>query len=234
MSAFLYFASGITNPIDDKLIKSLELGYAFPQAPVFGVLESRTPSGAPGTIMVDRETMRDVDPVYSPDKQTWRKRPGDDCVWVGYWNDEPPTPRDLANENQIAGENVELGGSQWIVPSFVWHSGEDGFRLHLPTYFDLDENGKWVYGEVEQEYAHLNKIADRIHQGVYLDDSEVLTTKEMLGYAPVILAVNYRVSELECAMLRLFKRRGNCLRRIAEVCVDYENAMEWLQKKTEV
>jgi hypothetical protein len=173
--------------------------------------------------------------AYRADEQVWRKRPGDDCIWVGYYKNAPPTPRLLARHKQLSGDSAILGDSQaWQVPRFWWHSGESGFVLELPRYYDLDAAGNWCYGDVDELYSDLLPIANRLLQAVYyseLDTSvEKLTTQEMLVTAPRLLSVNYVVSEIECVMLRLFKEGGN-MRRLAELAVNYDRAMEWLKKK---
>lgn len=235
MAGFLYFASGITSPVNDELIDRLELRYAFERSPAHGPLNGRTPSGVDGTIFADEARLKPQELAYRPDDQAWRKRPGDDCVWVGYWKDAPPTPGDLERAKQLSGESVEFAdGNAWRIPRLVWHAGDDGFQLALPTYYDLDDKGEWVCGAVDEEYAHLTELADRLHAGVYQSEGEGgkrLTTEEMLVATPTLLAVNYVVSPLECVMRRLFKKGGG-LRRAAEVAVDFDNAMDWLEKKS--
>jgi hypothetical protein len=233
MCGFIYFASGITNPVTSELIGQLDLAYAFQSLPMHGVVEGRTPSGAAGTLMCDPARMGEWAMAFGGG-QVWRKRPGDDCVWIGYWKDSPPTPHSLARAKRLAGDAVTLAdGQAWQVPRFWWHAAEDGFQLQLPRYYDLDDAGEWVYGDVDEAFADLKPVADRLLAGVYRtsDATPPLTTTELLAVAPQLLAVNYAVAPLECAMLKLFKRDGS-LRRIAELAVDYDQAMAWLEKKT--
>ena len=37
-------------------------------------------------------------------------------VWVGYWNDDKPTPGDLARTQQIDGHYVPTDAGEWLVP----------------------------------------------------------------------------------------------------------------------
>lgn len=235
MSGFLYFAAGIVNPITLELVGQLDLRHAFPSIPMHGVINGRTPSGASGTLMCEQSRLEPFDMAYRPDEQVWRKRPGDECVYVGYWKESPPTPRDLARHARLAGDSVALAdGNQWQVPRFWWHAQDGGFQLELPRYYDLDPAGNWVYGKVDERFTHLQPLADRLLNAIYfceLDPSiPRLTTDEMLTTGPQLLAVNYVVSPIECAMLRLFKE-GGAMRRIAELSVDYDRAMRWVKKK---
>lgn len=234
MAGFLYFAAGIVNPVTDQTVTQLELRYAFERRPMFGRLEGRTPAdGAAGTLLADESRRAEL--AYRPDEQVWRKRPGDDCVWIGYWKHSPPTPDDLRRATALAGEAIELGdGGVWTVPRLLWHAAESGFQLALPTYFDLDDEGKWMCGAVVEPYAALEAVADRLHAGVYrseMPDGQRLAIDEMLSIAAQLLGVNYAISAVECAMLRLFNG-GDQLRRIAEAAVDHGQAMEWLEKKS--
>jgi hypothetical protein len=235
MSGFLYFADGIRNPMTDELVSQLDLRYAFDGIPMHGPIDGRTPSGGPGTIMCEQSRLEPYDPVYRGDEyQVWRKRPGDDCVWIGYWRDSPPTPADLARHKQLAGDGVELGGHAWKIPQFWWHAEEDGFQPKLPRYFDLSDKGEWIYGDIDEAHAHLKPLADRLLAAIYFSGSDPsvppLTTIELLETAPQLLAINYVVSPVECVMLKLFKKDG-ALRRMAELAVDYDTAMEWVKKK---
>lgn len=232
MRNFLYFAAGITTPITLEMVERLGLRYAFDEVPMHGVIEGRTPSGKAGTIMATRG---DGEMSFKGEpSQVWRKRPGDDCVWVGMSAGQPPTPADLLRPlgDRQYGEEIDLAdGHKWQIPRLVWHAGEDGFQLALPTYYDLDDAGRWVCSEVEEKFKHLLPLADRIYEGVYKSEvgGKRLSTEELLGLAPTLLAANYRVSPIEIAMLRLFKK-GSYLRRMAEVAVDFDTAMNELKK----
>jgi hypothetical protein len=236
MSSFLYFASGITTPITLERVAQLDLRHAFDSVPMHGPIDGRTPSGAAGMIMANSSDDSTVDLRYWPDSQVWRKRPGDECVWVGYWKDLPPTESDLARSKQMPGDVVTLAdGNEWRVPRLWWHAEQNGFQLALPTYYDLADTGEWICGAIDEAFAHLKALADRLLAGVYFVDADEsvprLTTSEMLELAPALLSVNYAISPIECAILKLFKRDGT-LRKIAEAAVDYETAMTWVQKKT--
>jgi hypothetical protein len=236
MSGFLYFASSITTPVTLDLVGQLDLRHAFDSVPMHGMIDGRTPSGAVGMLMVDPSRANDRDLCFRPDYQTWRKRPGDECVWVGYWNDSPPRETDLRRTKRMNGDLVSLAdGDSWQVPRLWWHAEEDGFQLALPTYYDLADTGEWICGAIDEAFAHLKVLADRLLAGVYFASTDpkvpLLTTSELLDVAPQLLSVNYAVSPIECAILKLFKRDGT-LRKIAEAAVDYETAMAWVQKKT--
>jgi hypothetical protein len=209
MSSFLYFASGILNPLTTELVGQLELRHAFAAVPMHGRIDGRTPSGASGQMMSDPQAERDL--AYRPEEQVWRKRPGDECLWVGYWKDSPPSEKFLRRENQMPGEFIGLAGDLWQVPRLWWHAEADGFQLALPTYYDMADTGEWICGAIDEAFAHLKPLAERLMAGVYFSTSEEsvppLTTAELLDLAPQLLAVNYAVSPIECAMLKLFQAR---------------------------
>lgn len=237
MYGFMYFADGIVNPLSETIIASLGLSYAFPTAPMWALLQDRTPSGRAGTIMAIGERMPNGDLAYRPPPvQAWRKRPGDDCVWVGYWNDHRPTPEGLAREKQLPGDRVLLAdGNSWKVPRLLAHDGESGFAVDLPCYADLDENGRWVNGGVLKEYADAAAFAERIYEGVIkaeLGEGKRLTSEEVLAMSARLLQYNYCISEIEAAMLQLFPVDAD-LKNIVKAAADWERFVTWCDKKKE-
>lgn len=234
MYGFLYFADGIVNPITDQLLASLDLTYAFEGGPMYGLCQGRTPSGRDGTLIADGARMPNGDLAYRPDLQTWRKRPGDDCVWVGYWNAHRPTPEGLARARQLPGERVTLAdGNAWLVPRLMAYESESGFAIDLPCYADLDENGRWCNGGVSAEYADAAKFAERIYEGMIkaeLGQGTRLTTEEVLAMSSRLLQFNYRVSEIEAAILQLFKIEA-ALRDVVKAAADWRTFAEWCDKK---
>lgn len=236
MYGFLYFADGFHNPITDEALAALDLSYAFTSRPMHGVIEGRTPSGGAGTIIGSQRLMPGGELAYRPDAQTWRKRPGDDCVWVGYWNDHKPTPEGLARKKQLPGELVKLAdGNAWRVPRLMAYEDGSGFAVDLPCYADLDVNGQWCNGGVAEEFATAASFAERIYEGMIkaeLGQAPRLTSQEVLSMSVQLLQLNYCIGDIEAAMLRLFKVEA-ALRDVVKAAADWKTFVAWCDKKKE-
>lgn len=235
MPGFCYFADGFHNPMNDAAIAALGLSYAFPTAPMYARLEGRTPSGGAGTIFGLEPQQPGGELAYrGPELQTWRKRPGDDCVWVGYWNEHCPTPEGLARLVQLPGPLVTLAdGQRWRVPRLMAYEAEVGFAIDLPCYADLDADGNWCNGGVVAEYADAEKFAMRIYEGVIqaeLGNGKRLTSEEVLGFSARLLQFNYLVSDVEVAMLRLFKVDEQ-LKEIVKAAASWQKFVDAVDKK---
>lgn len=57
---------------------------------------------------------------YTPGKQSWFPIQGKDDsfprYYVGWWNDDPPSPKDVLRKNIREGTVVNLSSGEWIVP----------------------------------------------------------------------------------------------------------------------
>jgi len=231
----MYFADGFTNPITDEAVDHLDLRYAFDEVPMNGSLSTRTPSGSQGMIMADRVRLGELDLAYRPDSQEWRKCPGNESIYVGYWKKAAPTPSDLARDKQLPGEEVELAdGAKWLIPRLRFWGGDSGYQVALPTRVDLDESGQWTVGGVVPQYAEIDKVAARMFEGMVsakVGSGLPLTVAEALDIVAALLSVNYAVSKIELVMIGALST--NCgLEEACRVAMDYETAEQWAQKKT--
>jgi len=147
MSSFYYWVPGGRPGITSQDLAAAGLGYAITQPTARGC--DSGPDSQRGVVVCHGEN-RDGKLGFFPDKQTWRKIPGKD-VWVGWYNDLP-TVEDLARETQITGEWVRLGDGQlWLVPmARRWAAMDDTlvWDYNLPCKLSLDDDGKWVPGDV--------------------------------------------------------------------------------------
>lgn len=146
-----------------------------------------------------------MDLRYTPTAQTWHAIPGTDA-WVGFWNDRPPTPADLARDKQVGGYNVELGdGNQWLCPVARKF---DGGECALPARTDVDANGRWIRGALQEKHAQLWETACAYWDGQLNteDDSFSIEGFEDIRDAALqSLSVNYRLGKAEVVLLDLFK-----------------------------
>lgn len=242
MAGFLYFLNGWSNPVTPKLIDELGLRYAFDRAPMFAPLTGRTPSGAPGTLIGDRDRIEGRGSAFKFDGagQRWEPMPmppsaaAPDAatrpdVWVGYWRANSPTPADLVRPGALPGPMVRLAdGQRWQVPQLIVHAGADGFTLNLPAYVDMDANGGLVPGDTVDEYRDAAELAEQVfvalRNGCSRAQGVVLSTQ--------LLAVNYALSLFEATrMLRLFRDDAG-LTDVVRAAGDHERFEAWREKKT--
>lgn len=84
---------------------------------------------------------------YQPEKQTWFpavRRDGfeEGRYWVGIWNQDPITPRDLERNYQQSGKFMTLGDDQeWLIPA----------AKELDATLRLADDGTWKY-EIQRRY----------------------------------------------------------------------------------
>ena len=170
---------------------------------------------------------------YYPDKQIWRKRgPG---VWVGMWRELPrPTLAELATDAQLPGHEVVLrDGQRWVAPmAREWDDSAESSRVRVPAAFDLDDDGRWVRGEVEERYRRLWEIASKRWDSIG-DEAAALLVTDATDMAVECLAVNYRIGRVEAALLGLFDDQGRAAIEVLDAAVDLPTIRRWMQKKTD-
>jgi hypothetical protein len=206
---FLYYRPGHNRSVSFDDIKHWGLEYAFDKAPVSGQCQGGTPDGGSGQVFIGQRTNGEV-PLVNMEKQTWRKLPGDRMgapVYVGFWNENKPTPEELVRPAILSGYQYTLAdGHQWNVP-LVRRYGDDGHSCALPRMLDFDDEGKPIDGEVVSKYRGLwdltKPIVDDLLATYELGElPEVpLTQKQAVEIAVSLLQVNYRVSLPEMVLL---------------------------------
>lgn len=204
MAGFLYFRSGEqTSPTLDTLTK-WGLGYAFEAGPDCRVVMGATPSGAAGSIFADpARQSRSV--KLDMAGQTWRKLPsvvGRPDLYLGYWSDSPPQPRDLARPAMLRGVPMTLGdGNEWQIPIVRRWDGQ-AYESVLPAYVDFDENGLPIRGNPVAKYARLWEVTTPVADAHLGGDVE-LTDKQVIDGAVALLQANYVVDLPELATLQV-------------------------------
>ena len=153
---------------------------------------------------------------YVPAEQAWRKIPGQnehEKAWVGHYTASPPGPAELVRPDPLPGVPIVLGdGREWIIPVLLaWRGDEDaaGWQWQLPTRTDLDDEGRWVPGDVVPRYQALHRQAQRWFDYVTqcvsaaadaapeADPDETvrveIDTQDYFSTALAVLAANYRL-----------------------------------------
>lgn len=229
MTAPIYFISGLSKPVSLDDVPSLGLGYAFEECPQSSPISGRTPTGGPGMLVWSQKRLGQMMPAFNADKQTWRKAPGRDDLYVGFYTEAPPTPATLRKTGGMAGEAVTMGdGHEWIAPRLATWNGESGFTPAYSLVADLDADGNWISGGASIECHGLKSLFDRLY-AVMLDPGGTAAS-DALDFACELLAVNYAVSKTELAMLKVLKT-DESLFRILTIALEWDEVMEWSKKK---
>lgn len=232
MSAFLYFLPDQQLPVTREKLIAWGLDYAFDGVPHHAAASG--PDGQRGVLLCDQPRLEPHVPAYRPEEQPWRKvprEPGSDGpeIHVGYYREAKPTIDDLAREEILPGELVELcDGHQWQVP-LVRQAFPDGSSSSaLPAYLDVDDDGQIVRGETDPRYQWLFEVctpfweawlagfeaasdrlsllseqsteAERDEAGIFHIDCPTL-----LEDAVRVLSANYRIGLREAMQLQLWK-----------------------------
>lgn len=152
---------------------------------------------------------------YRADSQKWEQIHGTD-MWVGFDTREPPSVEELAREDQVLGEYVELGdGQSWMIPiARQWI--EEGERIvyapKLPRSREYAD-GKWRSGDVVPSYIelwnHATSFWDALTAAtVTTEGSDTIasvqwTYQEETDACVCALQANYHVGPTEVSELKL-------------------------------
>lgn len=126
--------------------------------------------------------------TYDASTQTWR-RVGDAQLWVGWNNDQPPTPASLARSTQFDGPKARLAdGNYWQIPN----------GMRLPYTFGRDDHGEVI----KRRRADIQNIYDRtvwaFGECRELAAADIAITEDNAGklgdYCGWLLSLNYRIT----------------------------------------
>lgn len=220
---FLYFSSRAIGSELDYVSPNLMRRECIGPEAKRGTLYFREQTGATSKCVVNRQL------------QTWRKTPNSD-IWIGYYNDDQPTPIDLARDEMIGGHFVTLGdGGRWRIPVCRQYlPDKEQFAQKLPRTMDIDDNGEWIIGSVVAKHRALwnaseewwDAIVDGIESGV---DSSTVTINDVAESCVSVLSTNYRVGRIEMAMLGLLTDDTRV--EIMNASIDMPTFREHLKKK---
>lgn len=242
----LYFVPGNGAVADREALEQNGIGYAFEDSTYQNCECMSGPGGSHGVLVAPNGAKRIA---YKPDEQTWRQVPGHES-YVGFWNDDRPTPESLAREGGVRGHVVELAdGQSWQIPiAQEWLEGPQGARVLrvLPESIDVDANGQWTGAGVHPAYARLWEyavqywdvwLAALVGKAQEVDDETPGDEKvvaemefdELMDAASCALATNYRMSPLEIGLLGLLTI--NHAHRVLEAVCDWDSFWQIVKKK---
>lgn len=252
MPAFLYFVPDHTTPVTLEHLRQWGLDYAFASIPYHAVVQG--PTGQQGTLLVDDVALDPYVPQYRDEDQVWRLQPGRE-FWVGHYRSALPSVIDLAREEMLPGDRVQLADGHWWQVPQVRQAAGDGTTVNaLPAYLDLDAKGNVIRGEPVDQYRWLMDRATPYWEAWYAactaalarlqslppeatpEDREaasrfLVECDTLLADAVAILSANYRIGLVEAMALRLWRTDDGPAGVLNAAC-DTLTASWYLQKKT--
>lgn len=215
MSNFLYFLPDLKNaPIKwEKIpapIRAILVEPTFDSCRVSGA----GPTGHPGVILAAgrAKSGKQAKVNYHGEKQTWRKvsialengaEPS--SYWLGFWNDDRPTPDDLSRSRITDGHAEPLAdGNEWTLPAVHanWNT--------LPESFDIDDSGE-VIVKVCSGYEEIQAEAEKWHEMMMSEELIEFDRPDWFRFACKLLAINYQAGPHECVALDLFRTTGDIM-----------------------
>lgn len=219
-----------------RALRDAGLGDQYGDSVPITVTGGAGPGGRTGVIVANSRTVDAARVRYTPETQTWLKRPGSGG-YCGFFNGDPPTPEDLARDNPLDGHWVELtDGRQWLCPvARAYHEQDDklAWSLALPHQAGIDEKGNWVRTAVVPRFKDLWEAAERwfaaLTCGEESDESVSVTFENLYDSALLALRTNYRLDKAEVALLGLFDDRTAA--NVMNALVDWPTLVAWYKKK---
>lgn len=238
---FLYFKSGNTSKVVSKEdVAELGLEYALGQS-----IENREvlngPGGQKGVVFCDSERSGDRAAGYFPDQQTWREMPARDGrppLYIGYWNDAPPTPASLARKTQLPAAPVLMADDRyWQIPIVRnYDEQSDTYTSNLPAYLDYDEQGNITKGRVLGCYKRLWDLTAPVADIKFGTGDPNVSEQQLFTAVVALLQANYVVDLPELAVLGVLADDYSLTAAI-EVSCRLDRLKRWIaeaeeQKKT--
>lgn len=231
MGVFLYYLPSLKDVTPSDIDRfGLASIFAGEVRPAHGAC-IKGPDKGPGRIVAPAATNAEKikQPIsYQAARQVWI-RPAEKQYWLGMDKHEPPTPEHLKRET-----------ATWHYPAWTLGDGREWkcptARLFpdgtpLPQEFRFDPAGNRVRA-VLPEYAALWKHADQVWE-MFSDSSIEIPNDETFAICVDCLAVNYRLTEVECLALKLINDRTRAY--VLWSLVDFlawKEVQELVQKKS--
>ena len=252
MSDLLYFIEKENGVISrDDLVKA---GLNGPIDPARAMLPGRGVTSGPNGMNGAIFNFRPEDPMaqssmvgYWPERQTWYKA-NKGRYWIGFENENPVRPQDLARENILPGHYIYLeDGNPWLIP-VARHFAEG---CALPKSIFLNDVGE-LTEDTLPKYFELSRFAERIFENFCTNTGIVdetlmgygytgdgfeenpadITFVDLIEWCSKALSLNYRISKWEVSALRLFSTES--ARLTARAIIDWpriEKILNDLAKK---
>lgn len=239
---FLYFKAGsIAKVVTKQDVRELGLEYALGDS-----IENREvlsgPGGQRGVVFCDSARAGDRSAGYFPDQQTWREMPtrdGRPPLWIGYWNDAPPTPESLARASQLPGVPVLMADERhWLIPIVRnYDEQRDVYTSNLPAYLDYDGEGRIVPGQVLACHQRLWDLTAPVADAQFGTGDPLESEQQLYTAVVALLTANYVVDLPELVVLGVLASDYS-LATVVEVSCRYDRLKKWIaeseeQKKTE-
>ena len=229
MSGFQYWFPNLTRKPTSEEIGLQGLSYALTHCTARG--SDSGPDGQKGVTVCEGGN-DDGKLGYWPGKQVWRQILQQE-TWVGYYTDSPPTPEELAREQQISGQWIEAAdGSRWLAPiAKRWHemNGDALWSHNLPQRLVLNDEGLWQPGGPIPRYARLWDLATQYERIVFEAASGQTVTFDEDQLAILSLQTNYRVGAIEVDLLGIYDM--DVRHSILEALLDLDTFVSWFKKK---
>lgn len=235
MAHLLYFWEDRSTATRDD-VTAAGLGYALGDGLSFGECRSIGPGGRGGICMC-RTAERFG---YYPERQKWRAIPSDKGLglWCGYWLESPPKPEELERPKLLPGFPVTLlDGCLYQAPAaYEWRETDERmlWSESLPASAELNAKGEWARGPVRPEYRRLWEIATGVWDVYYGGGNptdRTIAASDARTMAAEVLAVNYRLTKWEVALLGLFDDPPNIAIEILRATIGQPTVEAWMQKK---
>lgn len=210
MSGLLYYIEGVkSSPLEKDLN---ECGLDGQKVMGFGFTEIFL-DGTKGSIFTLKgKCSDDIKIGFYHDEQTWTNIPKYDGtkgrLWIGYYKDNKPTPKNFLRKDYIDGYYLELGdGKEWIIP--IARRFQKGCLLPKGTMMLVaDRLDEFVI----EKYLPLQKIAEQlfVHFGLdedkefRKDDGFLCDNISFYKTCSEVLATNYNLDYREIGVLKLF------------------------------
>jgi len=140
---------------------------------------------------------------FKPEQQHWQKSMNDK-YWLGFYNDDRPTEKDLRRKRQLAGHEIELiDGGKWLIPIARMISRGST----LPQTLILGKNGEVITEELS-EYAEFSSRVGQLWEDFQCENKwkegePKLTVTERMQLVIEALAWNYHIGADEVNLLKL-------------------------------
>ncbi|HSG72503.1 MAG TPA: hypothetical protein VLA12_18975 [Planctomycetaceae bacterium] len=137
---------------------------------------------------------------FDPDLQEWEPaQPDGDLAegryWIGFWNDSPPTQRELLRSQVVRGSLVALGnGEQWLAPDLE-KLPADAIML----------NGRWLM-QVQPRFSEVY-VEHQEWRRKTVSNEEFLF-EDLINFALMVYQINYRIPREFVSKFRLFDSKN--------------------------